>query len=86
MVGVGLILLLAGLFVAANSFTTMTYFCSECALERHDLHVIPFGMRTLGRFHGREAPTEFTALVTAVDRRPCAHRWVFANGSGGAYA
>jgi len=85
-VGVGLVPLLAGLLVAANSFTTMTYFCSECASERRDLRVIPFGLGTVGKFRGRPAPTEFTTMVAAVDRRPCAHLWVFANGSGGAYA
>jgi hypothetical protein len=85
MVGVGLLLLLASLLVVGNSVTTMSYFCSECSSERRDLHVIPFGLRTLGRLHGREAPTEFTGLVTAVDRRPCAHRWVFSVGSGGGY-
>lgn len=86
MVGVGLLLLLAGLFVAAHSFTTMTYFCSECVSERRDVHVMPFGLRTHVKLRGRESATVFTALVTAVDRGPCAHRWVFGVGSGGSYA
>lgn len=85
-VGVGLVLILALLFVVTHSFTRMTYFCSGCASERKDVDVIPFGLGPLATIRGRETPTEFTALVSAVDPRPCAHRWVFAVGSGGSYA
>ena len=86
MVGVSLVLLLAGLLVAANSFTTMTYFCSECAVDRRDLRVMLPSLRSMGTLRRKVTPTEFTVIVKGVDPGPCAHRWVFAVGSGGSFA
>lgn len=86
MVGVGLILLLTVVFVTIHTFTTMTYFCTGCAAERRDEHAIPFGLCTIGKLRGKVTRTRFTAMIAAVDSKPCAHRWVFSVGSGGSFA
>jgi len=86
MAGVGLLLVLAGMIVFGNSFTTMRYVCSECASDRQEIQVRPFGMRSLGALTRKETSSKFTTLIQAADPGPCAHRWVFSDGSGGAYA
>jgi hypothetical protein len=79
-------LVVAAVITAGHSFTTMRYFCTECATGRSDIQVRPFGMRSLGAIRGVERPSRATAIIRWLDPAPCHHRWVFVTGSGGAYA